>query len=158
MVWGKRGDRLGCKEKLGEARKSIWSQCESLHLLVLMLSFRKVTVRPERKEKSCTGGWPHPLIICSCFLSNSHYFLCNFPPWGNPLFLPKVNLFNLNSNFHNLCESFCTVCSLRLVFKLRRYLLLLFFQPISLIGIVWQYFVSKWIEKLEKKNYVNIKC
>lgn len=67
---------------------SCQSQCKRLHLMVIMVSSEEVIVRPGRKEKSCTGGWPHPMVICSCFLSNHHYFLCNFPPWYNTLFLP----------------------------------------------------------------------
>lgn len=80
-------------------RIAIWSQCKSLHLMVLMISSREVTVKLERKEESFTGEWPHPPIISSWFLSNSHYFLCHFPPWGNTLFLSQVNLLSFQLEF-----------------------------------------------------------
>lgn len=50
-VCSRRGDGLGNKGRGGEAGMSILSQRKNLHLLVLMVSSREITVRPERKEK-----------------------------------------------------------------------------------------------------------
>lgn len=126
---------------------------KSMHVMVLTISSRGVTVRPERKENPCTRGWPHPRITCSCFLSNRHCFLCNSLPW-NDKFLNISTQISLAST-----KRFCSVYSLRFVFMFSGWEGNSWFSSFPskfLIGILWQYFCVWSYSKLGESHYINI--